>query len=116
MGQFIEKEIDYVGIAKITYLPKSDLVGVYNWPQSLDYNGVGALRGQRHTPAKINPSTPPGQLLRLLLISAGIIILTMRQKMQRLSYGEDDVDTTTVNITERNITQITERHTDVHQP
>ena len=117
MGQFIEKEIDYVGIAKITtYLPKSDLVGVYNWPQSLDYNGVGALRGQRHTPAKINPSTPPGQLLRLLLISAGIIILTMRQKMQRLSYGDDDVDTTTVNITERNITQITERHTDVHQP
>ena len=36
--------------------------------------------------------------------------------MQRLSYGDDDVDTTTVNITERNITQITEQHTDVDQP
>ena len=26
----------------------------------IDYNGVGALRGQRHIPAKINPSNPPG--------------------------------------------------------
>ena len=37
-------------------------------------------------------------------------MLTMRQKMQRLSYGDDDVDTTTVNITEGNIIQRTERH------
>ena len=36
--------------------------------------------------------------------------------MQRLSYGDDDVDTTTVNITEGNIIQITERHADVDQP
>ena len=29
-----------------------------------DYNGVGALRGQRHIPSKINPSTPfpPGNV------------------------------------------------------
>ena len=40
----------------------------------------------------------------------------MRQKMQRLSYGDDDVDTTTVNITEGNIIQRTERHADVDQP
>ena len=26
----------------------------------IDYNGVGALRGQRHIPTKINPSTPQG--------------------------------------------------------
>ena len=36
--------------------------------------------------------------------------------MQRLSYGDDDVDTTTVNITEGNIIQRTERHADVDQP
>ena len=24
----------------------------------IDFNGVGALRGQRHIPATINPSTP----------------------------------------------------------
>ena len=40
----------------------------------------------------------------------------MRQKMQRLSYGDDDVDTTTVNITEGNIIQRTELHADVDQP
>ena len=40
----------------------------------------------------------------------------MRQKMQRLSYGDDDVDTITVNITEGNIIQRTERHADVDQP
>ena len=36
--------------------------------------------------------------------------------MQRLSYGDDDVDTTTVNITEGNIIQRTERHANVDQP
>ena len=36
--------------------------------------------------------------------------------MQRLSYGDDDVDTITVNITEGNIIQRTKRHTDVDQP
>ena len=43
-------------------------------------------------------------------------MLTMRQKMQRLSYGDDDVDTTTVNITEGNIIQRTEQHADVDPP
>ena len=32
MGQFMKKESDKVGIAEITYLSKSDQVGVYNWP------------------------------------------------------------------------------------
>ena len=27
----------------------------------IDYDGVGAPRGQRHIPSKINPSYPPGQ-------------------------------------------------------
>ena len=53
MGQFIKIESDLVGIAKITYLPKGDEDGVYNWPQNTDYyNGVGVLRGQRHAPSK----------------------------------------------------------------
>ena len=31
-------ESDYVGIAEITYFPKSDQDGVYNWPETeLDY-------------------------------------------------------------------------------
>ena len=35
--------------------------GTWKWliGHRIDYNGVGALRGQRHYPAKINPSTPP---------------------------------------------------------
>ena len=34
--------------------------------QKIEYNGVGALRGQRHIPSKINPITLPGPVPRVL--------------------------------------------------
>ena len=51
MGQFVKIESGYVGIAKITYLPKvtkmESIIG-----HQIDYNEVGALRGQRHILSK----------------------------------------------------------------
>ena len=53
MGQFIKIERDLVGISEIAYLPKSDYDGVCIIGHRIDYyNGVGALRGQRHIPSK----------------------------------------------------------------
>ena len=53
-------ESDLVGIAKMTYLLKS---------QRIDYNGVGALRRQRYIPIKNllrNPPPPGGGVVRKL--------------------------------------------------
>ena len=49
------------GIVKITFFPKVTKMGSIIGHR-IDYNGVGALRGQRHISTKINPSTPPGKL------------------------------------------------------
>ena len=54
MGQFLKIESDLAGIAKITYLPITDYDGSIIGHR-IDYNGVRALRGQRHIPSKNLP-------------------------------------------------------------
>ena len=55
MGQFIKKESDYDGIAKITYsVPKVTKMGSIIGDR-IDYNGVWALTGLRHIPSKNLP-------------------------------------------------------------
>ena len=51
MCQFIKIESTLVQIAKITYLLKVTKMGSIIG-QTIDYNGVGAQRGQRHIPSK----------------------------------------------------------------
>ena len=64
MGQFIKIESDLAGIAKITYLPITDYDGSIIGHR-IDYNGVRALRGQRHIPRKKLPKYPPPDFERL---------------------------------------------------
>ena len=56
-------ESDLAAIAKLHICPKvikmESIIG-----HRIDYNGVGALRGQRHISSKINPPTSPGQTNR----------------------------------------------------
>ena len=63
MGQFlkIEKETK-LGSRKLHICPKVTKMGSIIG-HGIDYNGVGALRGQGHIPCKINPSNPPGYTL-----------------------------------------------------
>ena len=51
-------ESDLVGIAKITFSQKVTKMGSITG-HKIDYNGAGALRGQRHIPSKIEPKYPP---------------------------------------------------------
>ena len=60
MGQFIKIESAEVEIAKITYLLKVTKMGSIIG-QTIDYNGVGAQRGQRHIPSKNVAKHPPGK-------------------------------------------------------
>ena len=54
-GHLITK---FSGMSKFTY-PWCSAGALRARASELRYNGVGALRGQRIYPAKINPSTPP---------------------------------------------------------
>ena len=52
MGKFVKLESDKVGIAKIHICPKVTKMGSIIGHR-IDYNGVGALRDQRHIPCQI---------------------------------------------------------------
>ena len=59
-----------LGSRKLHLSPQVTKVG-YIIGHRIDYNGVGALRGQRHIPSKNKPKyrpLHPGQELRLYLI------------------------------------------------
>ena len=71
MGQFIKIESDQVGIAKITYLTKvTKMESIIS--HRIDYNGVGALRDQRHIPSKTYPKYPTPTGARNVLSKWGV--------------------------------------------
>ena len=61
MGKFIKKNKKWLSWDRKNYIfAQMWRRRGHNWPQNSHYNGVGALRGQRHTvPNKLNPLPPP---------------------------------------------------------
>ena len=55
-------------MAKITYLLKVTKMGSIIGQTVIDYNGVGAQRGQRHMPSKNVAKYPPRE--KLLIINS----------------------------------------------
>ena len=59
MGQFIKEKVTMLGSQKLHICSNVTKMGSIIGHR-IDYNGVGALRGQRHIPSKNLPKYPPG--------------------------------------------------------